>query len=93
MSCKHENLRTVNNRLFCKDCKKELPIEFLTGGGKPEESPEENIPVEETPAETVPTEETPAETVPVDEIPAEIPPVEKKTGKSPAKKRTPKKAE
>lgn len=83
MSCKHENLRTVNNRLFCKDCKKELPIEFLTGGEKPEESPEE-IPF---------AEEPPAETVPVDEIPAEKPPVEKKTGKSPAKKRTAKKDE
>ena len=64
MACKHEHLRTVGNRLFCKDCKEELPIEFLT---------------KETPA--VATKQ------------AEIQEVEKKTGKSPAKKRTPKKAE
>ena len=28
--CEHKNLRTVGDRLFCKDCKAELPIEFLT---------------------------------------------------------------
>ena len=70
MGCKHEHLRTVGNRLFCKDCKAELPIEFLTGG-EPEEP--------ETPAVATET--------------AEIPPEPKKTGKSPAKKRTAKKAE
>ena len=70
MGCKHEHLRTVGDRLFCKDCKAELPIEFLTGG-EPEEP--------ETPAVVTET--------------AEIPPKPKKTGKSPAKKRTPKKAE
>lgn len=30
MGCKHEHLRTVGDRLYCKDCKAELPIEFLT---------------------------------------------------------------
>ena len=28
--CKHERLRAVGFRLFCKDCGAELPIEFLT---------------------------------------------------------------
>lgn len=28
--CEHKNLRTVGDRLFCKDCKEELPLEFLT---------------------------------------------------------------
>jgi len=32
MDCKHEHLRTVGDRLFCKDCDMELPLEFLTGG-------------------------------------------------------------
>lgn len=27
--CKHKNLKTVNDRLFCMDCGVELPIEFL----------------------------------------------------------------
>lgn len=30
--CNHEHLRTVGDRLFCKDCQEELPIEFLTAG-------------------------------------------------------------
>ena len=44
MACEHKNLRTVGDRLFCKDCKEELPIEFLIGavhakqGEKPQES-------------------------------------------------------
>ena len=33
--CEHKNLRTVGDRLFCKDCKAELPIEFLTKDEKP----------------------------------------------------------
>ena len=33
--CEHKNLRTVGHRLFCKDCKAELPIEFLTKDEKP----------------------------------------------------------
>ena len=28
--CEHKNLRTVGDRLFCRDCKEELPLEFLT---------------------------------------------------------------
>ena len=31
MACEHKNLRAVGDRLFCKDCKEELPIEFLIG--------------------------------------------------------------
>ena len=77
MGCEHEHLRTVGDRLFCKDCNAELPIEFLTG---------------EKPGKPV-AEETAPETPVVETETAEIPPETKKTGKSPAKKRTPKKAE
>ena len=84
MGCEHEHLRTVGDRLFCKDCKAELPIEFLTGG-KPEK-PEEIAPEE-------PEEETAPGTPTAETETAEIPPKAKKTWKSPAKKRTPKKAE
>ena len=73
MSCKHEHLRTVGDRLFCKDCAEELPIEFLTG-----EKPKER-PAPETAAVATET--------------AEIQPAEEKPRKSPAKKKTPKKAE
>lgn len=38
--CEHKNLRTVGDRLFCKDCKEELPIEFLLNQCKPEEPAE-----------------------------------------------------
>lgn len=31
MDCRHEHLRTVGDRLFCKDCGKELPLEYLAG--------------------------------------------------------------
>lgn len=34
MDCKHEHLRTVGDRLFCKDCEKELPLEYLANGTK-----------------------------------------------------------
>lgn len=34
MGCNHERLRTVGNRLFCKICGEELPIEYLTGERK-----------------------------------------------------------
>ena len=33
--CKHEHLRTVNDRLFCTDCGIELPMEFLTAKDEP----------------------------------------------------------
>ena len=39
--CEHLNLRTVGDRLFCKDCKQELPLEFLYSG---QEAPEEAAP-------------------------------------------------
>ena len=39
--CQHENLKTVNNRLFCKDCGEELPLAFLTREKEPEQKPEE----------------------------------------------------
>ena len=29
MNCKHERLRTVGNRVFCCECREELPLEFL----------------------------------------------------------------
>lgn len=38
MNCVHEHLRTVGDRLFCKDCGEELPLEYLVNGDKkPEE--------------------------------------------------------
>ena len=43
MGCAHEHLRTVNNRLYCKDCGEELPLEYLTG----EQKQAKNPPVEE----------------------------------------------
>ena len=27
--CEHKSLKTVNDRLFCKDCGVELPLELL----------------------------------------------------------------
>lgn len=50
MDCRHGNLKTVGERLFCKDCGKELPLDFLTGGGKPaQEAQEAEKPVKSTP--------------------------------------------
>lgn len=60
--CEHKNLRTVGDRLFCKDCKEELPLEFLTEGLK-KEDPEAPIP--ENPEAEVPE-------VPEAEAPAEV---------------------
>ncbi len=54
MGCKHEHLRTVGDRLFCKDCGKELPLEYLTGGQKPAENP----PAEEKTDKTTPKKRT-----------------------------------
>ena len=40
--CNHEILKTVGNRLFCKVCGEELPLEYLTNGQKwGKEAPEE----------------------------------------------------
>ena len=39
--CEHERLKTVADRLFCKDCGAELPMEFLTGNTvEPQKGPE-----------------------------------------------------
>ena len=38
MSCKHERLRTVGNRVFCCGCGEELPLEFLMAKNKPVEA-------------------------------------------------------
>ena len=43
MECKHEHLRTVGDRLFCKDCGKELPLEYLTGDAKRVENPSDEV--------------------------------------------------
>ena len=54
MGCEHEHLRTVGDRLFCKDCGKELPIEFLTQGEpvqeKPKKAPAKKAPAKKAPA-------------------------------------------
>ena len=41
MECRHEHqqLKTVGDRLFCKACGQELPIEFLTHGDQPAKEP------------------------------------------------------
>ena len=41
MDCRHEKLRTVGDKLFCKDCGKELPLEYLVNGTKQAEKPAE----------------------------------------------------
>lgn len=51
MDCRHEKLRTVGDRLFCKDCGKELSLEILTAKETPkkaENQPEKAVPVEKT---------------------------------------------
>ena len=40
--CDHKNLMAVGNKLYCRACGRELPLEFLTGGRKQgKEQPEE----------------------------------------------------
>lgn len=51
--CEHKNLRTVGDRLFCKDCKAELPIEFLTKDEKPADVVIDAAAVEIEPAEVM----------------------------------------
>lgn len=58
--CEHKNLRTVGDRLFCKDCKEELPLEFLLNQCKPEE------PAQEAPQEDGEQWQTPADDVQTD---------------------------
>ena len=49
--CEHKNLRTVGDRLFCKDCKTELPLEFLYKGQEEAPAKPEEVIQEESPAE------------------------------------------
>ena len=37
MSCNHERLRTVGDRVFCCACGEELPLAFLEAKSKPQE--------------------------------------------------------
>lgn len=48
MDCKHERLRTVGDRLFCKDCGKELPLDYLNGTKQAEKPAEEAKPDKST---------------------------------------------
>ena len=50
MDCRHEKLRTVGEKLYCKDCGKELPMEYLTGGTKQAEKPIAEAKPDKTPA-------------------------------------------
>ena len=61
--CEHKNLRTVGDRLFCKDCKEELPLDFLTEGQKKEvpEAPIPENPEAEVPEVPEASAEAPAE--------------------------------
>jgi hypothetical protein len=51
MDCRHEHLRTVGDRVFCCECKAELPLEFLMAKNNPvkdEKQAEKADPVEKT---------------------------------------------
>ena len=37
--CDHKRLRTIGDRVFCCECGEELPLEYLTGGKKPDKKP------------------------------------------------------
>ena len=39
MGCNHERLKAIGDRLFCKDCGTELPMEMLIVGVKQAEKP------------------------------------------------------
>ena len=39
MNCRHERIKAIGYRIFCKDCGAELPPEILTGGAKQAEKP------------------------------------------------------
>ena len=49
--CEHKNLKTIGDRLFCKDCGQELPIELLYALNKPAKA--------QKPAEEAKTDKTP----------------------------------
>ena len=48
--CEHKTLRTVGNRLFCKECGQELPMEMLINGTKQAEKPAPEEKADKTPA-------------------------------------------
>lgn len=84
--CEHKNLRTVGDRLFCKDCKTELPIEFLTKGQEEEKADAviDAAAVEIKPAEVM-EEQTvvePAAADPVEETIQEAPQGEQEQGEN-----------
>ena len=83
--CEHKNLRTVGDRLYCKDCKQELPLEFLYKGQ--EEDPEE-VKAEEVITEPVQEEHESGEKAPVSEEQSNPAPKKEKakTGRKTAKK-------
>ena len=47
--CDHKRLRTVGDRVFCCECKAELPLEFLMAKNKPvkAEKQVENMPADD----------------------------------------------
>ena len=67
--CEHKNLRTVGDRLFCKDCKAELPIEFLTKDEKPADVVIDAAAVEIEPAEVMEAQTVSEPAVDVQEAP------------------------
>ena len=38
MGCDHKRLRTVGDRVFCCECREELPLEFLLSRNAPEKA-------------------------------------------------------
>ena len=49
MDCRHEHLKAVGDRLFCKDCGKELPLEYLADGKKQAVKPAEEAKQDKSP--------------------------------------------
>ena len=50
MDCNHKNMRAVGEKLFCKDCGKELPMEYLVSGAKQAEKPVAEAKTDKAPA-------------------------------------------
>ena len=52
--CEHKRLRTVGDRVFCCECKAELPLEFLMAKNKPVKAEKQanNPPVDEKPSKS-----------------------------------------
>lgn len=50
--CNHERLRSVGDRIFCKDCGQEVGIDFLMAQNvtEPVEKPREEVPEKKAPA-------------------------------------------